>query len=108
MSQKILEPAQVNSAAPINRVARPVLAASTAVLPARLFLGIIFLYAGIDKLTDPQFFNPASPGYIGNQLAGFATISPIGGFLTSVAVPNATLFGWLSALGEVAIGLGTL
>lgn len=108
MSQKILERAQVNSVAPANRVARPVLSAAAAVLPARLFLGIVFLYAGIDKLTNPEFFNPSSPGYIGNQLAGFATISPIGGFLTGVAVPNAALFGWLSALSEVAIGLGTL
>ncbi len=77
-------------------------------LPEFLALGIVFLYAGIDKLTDPAFFNPAAPGYIGNQLAEFATISPIGGFLTSVAVPNPALFGWLSALGKVAIGLGTL
>ncbi|MBN9392088.1 MAG: Rieske 2Fe-2S domain-containing protein [Chloroflexi bacterium] len=108
MSQKIYEPARVSEAVPATRFPRPALAASSAVLPARLFLGIVFLYAGIDKLTDPAFFDPNATGYIGNQLAGFATISPIGGFLTTVAVPNATLFGWLTALGEVAIGLGTL
>lgn len=106
MQQQTLEPAKVIEAAPTAR--QPVLPASAAVLPARIFLGIVFLAAGIDKLTDPQFFNPAASGYIGNQLAGFATVSPIGGFLTNVAVPNATLFGWLSALGEIAIGLGTL
>lgn len=108
MSQKTLDPAQVENVPPGDRRPKPVLSASLAVLPARIFLGIVFLYAGIDKLTDPEFFNPAASGYIGNQLAGFATISPIGGFLTSVAVPNATLFGWLAALGEIAIGLGTL
>jgi thiosulfate dehydrogenase [quinone] large subunit len=108
MSQKIYEPERVNELAPVSRFPRPALAASSAVLPARLFLGIVFLYAGIDKLTDPAFFDPSATGYIGNQLAGFATVSPIGGFLTGVAVPNATLFGWAAALGEVAIGLGTL
>jgi thiosulfate dehydrogenase [quinone] large subunit len=108
MSQKIYEPERVNEFVPAARFPRPALAASSAVLPARLFLGIVFLYAGIDKLTDPAFFDPSATGYIGNQLAGFATISPIGGFLTGVAVPNATLFGWVTALGEVAIGLGTL
>ncbi len=84
------------------------LSASTALLPARVFLGIVFLAAGIDKLADPEFFDPAQPGYIGKQLVGFATISPLGDFLTNFAVPNANLFGWMILLGEIAIGLGTL
>ena len=36
-------------------------------LPLRLFLGITFLYAGIQKLTDPQFFNPSATGFIGKR-----------------------------------------
>ncbi|NWJ45862.1 MAG: Rieske 2Fe-2S domain-containing protein [Chloroflexi bacterium] len=86
----------------------PVISASAAVLPLRLFLSISFLYAGIDKLFDLDFLNPNASGYIGNQLTGFAQNSPIGGFLTSVAVPNATLFGVMMLAGELAIGLGTL
>lgn len=90
-------------------VARPSgISAATAVLPLRLFLGISFIAAGLDKLTDPQFFNPSAPGYIGQQLTGFAQHSPLHLMLTNLAVPNATLFGWLVLLGELAIGLGTL
>ena len=84
------------------------LAAHTAVLPLRLFLAISFLAAGWDKLSDPQFFDSSAGGYIGSQLSGYANSSPLGGFLNSVAVPNATLFGWLVLVGELAIGLGTL
>lgn len=78
------------------------------ILPLRLFLGISFLAAGFDKLFDPQFFDPKAGGYIGNQLAGFAGQSPLGGFLTDIALPQATIFGALVLVGELAIGLGTL
>ncbi len=79
-----------------------------AVLPLRAFMGITFAYAGIQKLTDPGFFSPGSHTYIGSQLQAFAKVSPIGGFLTSVAVPHAALFGAMVAWGELAIGLGAL
>lgn len=46
-------------------------------LPLRLFLGITFIYAGIQKFTDPQFFNPTAIGYIGRQIISFSTNSPI-------------------------------
>ena len=81
---------------------------ATLLLPLRLFLGISFIAAGWDKLSDPTFFDTSAPGYIGNQLAGFASQSPLGGFLTAVAVPNATLFGAMVLAGELAIGFGTL
>lgn len=77
-------------------------------VPLRLFLGVTFVYAGIQKLTDPQYFNPTARGYIGHQIAAFATGSPLHGFLTGVAAPNAALFGALVAFGELAIGLGVL
>lgn len=77
-------------------------------LPLRLFLGITFVYAGIQKLTDPQYFNHTAPGYIGKQILGFAFGSPIHNFLVYFVVPHATFFGALVAFGELAIGLGTL
>jgi thiosulfate dehydrogenase (quinone) large subunit len=77
-------------------------------LPLRLFLGITFIYAGIQKFTDPQFFYPAKAGFIGKQMLAFAHGSPIGGFLLHVVVPNALLFGFMVAYGEIAIGLGVL
>ena len=79
-----------------------------ALLPLRLFLGVTFVYAGIQKATDPQFFNPRSPGYIGNQIIGFAHGSPIHGFLMNMVLPHAHFFGIAIILGKIAIGLGAL
>ena len=67
-----------------------------------------FIYAGIQKLTDPQFFSPSARGYIGKQIIGFATGSPLHTFLITVAAPHASFFGYMVAYGEIAIGLGTL
>ncbi len=81
---------------------------SWVLLPLRLFLGITFMYAGIQKIMDPQFFNPQAHGYIGRQIAGFAVNTPLHGFLIHVAAPHATAFGLLVILGEIAIGIGAL
>jgi len=80
------------------------------ILPLRLFLGVTFLYAGLDKVTSSTFFNPnGGPQYIGNQLQFAASNSALlGGLLSSVAVPNAVFFGWFIALAEIWIGLATL
>lgn len=102
--------AQPPAPAPIP-VAQPTQAswkASWFLLPLRLFLGITFVYAGIQKLTDPQYFNSAARGYIGKQIMGFATGSPLHDFLIRFAVPHAHLFGSMVAYGEIAIGIGTL
>jgi thiosulfate dehydrogenase [quinone] large subunit len=76
-------------------------------LPMRLFLGVTFVYAGVQKFTDPQFFNPSAAGYIGKQIANFATSSPLHSILLMIE-PHATLFGLLTAYGEIAIGIGML
>jgi thiosulfate dehydrogenase [quinone] large subunit len=79
------------------------------ILPLRLFLGATFLYAGLQKFTDPQFFSPTAPGFIGHQLSGFAQGgSPISFLLTSLAIPQAKFFGALIALCEMLIGISTL
>jgi len=77
-------------------------------LPLRLFLGVTFAYAGIQKLTDPQFFQPSAAGYIGKQVAGYATTSPLHDFLLMIVAPHAMLYGYLVAYGELAIGLAIL
>lgn len=82
---------------------------SGTLLPLRLFLGGTDIYAGLYKLTDPQFFNPAAPGFIGRQMTGFAQGgSPLTPLLTHLAIPNAVVFGALIALGELWVGLGIL
>jgi len=101
-----------NTGTAINRVLSPGERAKHLwgwiLLPLRLFLGVTFVYAGIQKLTDPQYFNHSAPGYIGKQILGFALGSPIHNFLVYIVLPHATFFGALVAFGELAIGIGTL
>ena len=78
-----------------------------ALLPLRVFLGVTFLYAGLDKLFDTTFFDPASPGSIQAQLVEFARVSPIA-FLVRPVEPFAVLVGGAIALAEIAVGIGTL
>jgi len=76
-------------------------------LPLRLFLGATFTYAGLQKLANPNFFDPNSPISIQSQLLAAAHTSPIHVLLShleGVAKP----IGLVIALGEVAVGLGTL
>src|SRR5439155_5721949 len=79
-----------------------------AILPLRLFLGVSFLSAGLDKLGDPAFLDPAARDYIGRQIARFAPGTPLEGFLTNFAVPNADLFGVMVMGGELCIAIGVL
>jgi thiosulfate dehydrogenase [quinone] large subunit len=78
-----------------------------ALLPLRLFFGLTFLYAGLDKLLDPTFFDPSAPASIANQLTAFARVSPLAPLIHLVQ-PLATPMGLLIAVGEIAIGLGAL
>src|SRR5450759_2934409 len=76
-------------------------------LPLRAFLWVIFFFAGLDKVTDPTFFDPKNANYIGAQLHGFVAYnhSPLSFLLTSIAIPHAALFGALIAIGEMVCGL---
>lgn len=76
-----------------------------ALLPLRLFLGVTFVYAGIQKLSDPGFLHPGAPTYIGTQLEGFARGTPGGFLLRALALPHPELTGVAVALAEIAIGL---
>ncbi|GHO69125.1 hypothetical protein KSC_080170 [Ktedonobacter sp. SOSP1-52] len=79
-----------------------------ALLPLRLFLGVTFLYAGMQKLTDPNFLRPGNPDFIGQQILTFAQTSPLSVLLLQVAEPHAILSGQVIAYGELALGLGAL
>jgi thiosulfate dehydrogenase [quinone] large subunit len=73
----------------------------------RAFLGVTFVYAGVQKLTDPNFLHAGSPDYIGSQLRVFAHGSPIGAILLLLDhVP--VLTGLVIAIAELAIGIGSL
>ena len=76
-----------------------------ALLPLRLFLGVTFAYAGIQKLADPGFLHKGAPTYIGTQLHNFADGTPGGFLLRAFAIPHPTLAGVGVALLEITIGL---
>lgn len=75
-----------------------------AILPLRLFLGVTFLYAGWQKITDPGFFTVGSTTYIGTQLRNFAQGSPIH-FLLVHFLEHSEAIGALTIFGEMVIGL---
>ncbi len=72
----------------------------------RIFIGYIWLNAAFEKLTAPDF-----AGGMAKTLAAFASKNPIGweqAFLTNVAIPNATMFGYMTMYGELLVGLALL
>ena len=73
----------------------------------RAFLGATFLFAGVQKLFDPNFLHAGSATFVGNQLRGFAP-RHAGGPLLSLLNREPVLAGLGIALLEIAIGLGTL
>jgi thiosulfate dehydrogenase [quinone] large subunit len=76
-------------------------------LPLRLFLGVTFLFAGLQKLANPDFFRASSPISIHAQIVGAAHTSPISGLIGHLT-GAASVIGALVAIGEVAIGVGAL
>jgi thiosulfate dehydrogenase [quinone] large subunit len=73
----------------------------------RLWLGITWIYAGWDKASDPGFLEAGSSTYIGSQLSGFSTHSPVS-FVFDTLIEYASLVGGFVIISEFAIGLATL
>jgi thiosulfate dehydrogenase [quinone] large subunit len=73
----------------------------------RGFLGVTFLFAGAQKLLDPNFLSPKGADYIGTQLSGFANGSPVA-LLLHVLGKAPLLTGVVIAFVEIMIGLATL
>jgi thiosulfate dehydrogenase [quinone] large subunit len=76
-----------------------------ALLPLRGFLGVTFVYAGVQKLSDPGYLHKGASTYIGTQLRGFAHHTPGGFLLRWLAIPHPQVAGVSVALVEIAIGL---
>jgi len=83
----------------------PALTPAKALFPLRLFLGLTFVYAGVQKLADPGFLKEGSTTYIGSQLDGFAQGSPIGPLL-HLANHAPELTGVATAVNGTAAGRG--
>jgi thiosulfate dehydrogenase (quinone) large subunit len=78
-----------------------------ALLPLRLFLGGTFVFAGLQKLASPSFFDASSSSSIQAQIKASAPGSPIHPLLTA-AGHAPVVVGVLFALAELAAGLGAL
>ncbi|WP_328583261.1 DoxX family protein [Streptomyces sp. NBC_00370] len=78
-----------------------------ALLPLRLFLGITFIYAGIDKLTTSGFFQASGAGSVGEMMNGVRDSAAVPA-LVDLALKSPAGFGYAIAFGELAVGLGTL
>lgn len=78
-----------------------------AVRVIRFWLGITWIYGGWNKATDPGFLSKTGSTYIGRQLTGYASNSPLGFFFRHL-IERATLVGIVVTIAEFAIGLATL
>jgi thiosulfate dehydrogenase [quinone] large subunit len=76
-------------------------------LPLRGFLGVTFCYAGLQKLANPAYLDPNSPTSVAAQMHALRHSSPIGPLL-ALSQHAPTLVGVLIAIGELAVGVGTL
>ncbi|NEY34647.1 DoxX family membrane protein [Streptomyces sp. PRKS01-65] len=82
-------------------------AARYALLPLRVFLGVTFVYAGLDKLTDSSFLRDAGAGSVGETMRAVRDSSALPA-LVDLALESPVGFGWAIAAGELAVGIGTL
>lgn len=73
-------------------------------VPLRFFLGVTFVYAGLQKISDPGFLQPGASTYIGTQLESFAAHSPIGFLIQLFALPVPQLTGLAVIAAELVIG----
>ncbi|MDX3307772.1 DoxX family protein [Streptomyces sp. NPDC054884] len=78
-----------------------------ALLPLRVFLGVTFLYAGLDKLTDSAFLKDSGAGSIGETMRAVRDSSAIPA-LVDMALKSPVGFGYAMAFGELAVGIGAL
>ncbi|MFF2957446.1 DoxX family protein [Streptomyces sp. NPDC057963] len=83
------------------------LAREHALLPLRIFLGITFIYAALDKLTDSSFFRASGAGSIGETMHGVRDSAAVPA-LVDLALKSPGAFGYAIAIGELLVGIGTL
>lgn len=77
------------------------------VLPLRIFLAAVFLFAGYAKLAYPHFFDPNSLNGFKASVSAAKSGTPIGGLLGPLS-DHPSVYGHITAFAEIAIGLGLL
>jgi thiosulfate dehydrogenase [quinone] large subunit len=76
-------------------------------LPLRAFLAVTFIYASLQKFASPSYLDPNSPSSVLGQMQSLRASSPLGPLL-GLSAHAPTLVGLTIALGELAVGVGTL
>ena len=90
-----------------SRVIGIVAAPGGSLLLLRAFLGVTFSFAGLQKLSNANFFRSNAPGSFDAQLRGAILTSPLHHLLDpALHVPG--LIAVVVSFGELAVGLGTL
>ena len=67
-------------------------AATWVLLPLRAFLGGTFVYAGMQKLADRHFFDPASPSSVQSQMRAYARLAFVNRSMTPTGVEHQEQF----------------
>src|SRR3954470_8528533 len=75
--------------------------------PLRLFLGVTFTFAGLQKLANPAYLDARSPTSVQATMLSLQHQSPIG-WMLGLSAHAPVLVGVSIALGELAVGLATL
>ena len=73
----------------------------------RFWLGFTWLFAAWNKATDPGFLTASSTTFIGTQLTGYSTQSPIG-FVFERLIDYPSQVGIFVMISEFSIGLATI
>lgn len=85
-------------------------------LIVRLYVGYVWLLAGWHKITDDAWVGSnagkAVAGYLQGVIVKSQETTDVAGwyafFIEHIALPNATLFSYLVAFGELFVGLGLI
>jgi thiosulfate dehydrogenase (quinone) large subunit len=104
--KNVANASRTTRALPLGMPPRAWLLAGWALLPVRVYLGFMFIFAGLQKLMNPAFLSFTAPGGLHHQMLGYILGgSPISGLLRQL-VPHSTPLGILFALGELGVGIG--
>lgn len=80
------------------------------VLPLRLFIGIGWIRASSEKITDTEWHDgTALSTFLEEHLAGGEIVFPLyQDLVTDVFLPNASVLGWIIIVGQFLVGVAVL
>lgn len=107
---------QIQITAPVNRfrfwayLETELLKSNAFLLPLRLFIGLGWLRAGVEKLIDPLWWSGDKvAAFFGAQLAADAVYFPFyETLITQLFAPNAFALSWIILIGELLVGVSIL